>query len=292
MFNLSYKAQRYVILFSFLIPPLILLLTFSYYPAFNLLYYSFTDWNGLSLEKNWVGLANYKEIFSNSEVFGVFRNNMYYFVGGLLQTALALYFAVLLNSKLKGRYFFRIILFLPYILHGVAIVYMFQNMYHTQNGALNLLFEAMGLEFLQQNWLGNRTLVDYSLAFISVWNFMGLSVVIFLGALQSIPDDLYEAAKIDGASNFQSFRFITLPSIKIVIELMLILTLNGALSSFEIPFVMTKGANDTHTFVTKTVDVAFRYNNFGLASAMAIVLLAIIAVMIIIQKKYVTKGES
>jgi raffinose/stachyose/melibiose transport system permease protein len=291
MFNLNYKAQRYVILFSFLVPPLLLLLTFSYYPAINLLYYSFTDWNGLSLEKNWVGFANYKEIFTNTEVFGVFRNNMYYFIGGLLQTALALYFAVLLNSKLKGRYFFRIILFLPYILHGVAIVYMFQNLYHAQNGALNLFFDALGLDFLKQNWLGDRTLVDYSLAFISVWNFIGLSVVIFLGALQSIPDDLYEAARIDGANNFQSFRFITLPSIKIVIELMLILTLNGALSSFEIPFVMTKGANDTHTFVTKTVDVAFKYNNFGLASAMAIVLLIIIAVMIIVQKKYVTKGE-
>lgn len=285
MFKLSYKAQRILILFGFLTLPVLLSLTFSYYPALSLLYYSFTDWSGLGWEMSWVGFANYKEIFTRPEIFGVFKNNAYYFVGGLLQTAIALYFAVVLTSKLKGRNGFRALLFLPYVLHSVAIVIMFKNVYHVEYGSLNLFLNAIGLGSWQQAWLGNPNLVNFSLAFISVWKFFGLSMVIFIGALQSIPADLYEAAKIDGASGWQSFRFITIPSIRSVIELMMILTLTGALEAFDIPYIMMLGANGTSTFVSKTVDMAFKFQQAGLASAMAVVLLLIVLVFIVIQRK-------
>ncbi|MEK0312944.1 carbohydrate ABC transporter permease [Cohnella sp. 56] len=291
MFNFSYKTQRILILFGFLTIPVILSLTFSYYPALSLLYYSFTDWSGLGWEMNWVGFDNYKEIFSRPEIFGVFKNNAYYFVGGLLQTAVALYFAVVLTSRLKGRNIFRSLLFIPYVLHSVAIVIMFRNLYHVEYGSLNIFLEAIGLGSWQQQWLGNPHLVNFSLAFISIWKYFGLTMVIFIGALQSIPADNYEAAKIDGASGWQTFRFITLPSIRSVLELMLILTLTGALEAFDIPYIMMLGANDTHTFVSKTIDMAFKFQQAGLASAMAIVLLMIVIAFIILQRKLLFREE-
>lgn len=290
MVNLSYKAQRYGILFGFLTVPLVLLLMFSVYPALALIYFSFTDWDGLGFDMHWIGLVNYREIFGRADIFAVFRTNMYYFVGGLVQTAIALWFAVILNERLRGRYFFRVMLFLPYVLHSVATVIMFKNVYHAEYGSLNTLLGLIGLPSWQQMWLGNPQLVNYSLAFISMWKYFGLSMVIFIGALQSVPKDLYESAMIDGASGRQSFRFITLPSIRRVIELMLILTLTGALEAFDIPYVMMLGANGTTTFVIQTVDMAFKFQNYGLASAMAVVLLLIVLVVIGLQRKLLYRG--
>jgi len=290
MFNLSYKAQRYGILFGFLTVPLVLLAMFSLYPALALVFFSFTDWDGLGFDMRWIGLINYKEIFSRSDIFAVFGTNLYYFVGGLVQTAIALWFAVVLNERLRGRYFFRVMLFLPYVLHSVATVIMFKNVYHAEYGSLNTLLGAIGLESWQQMWLGNPKLVNFSLAFISMWKYFGLSMVIFIGALQSVPRDFYEAATIDGASGWQSFRFITLPSIRRVIELMLILTLTGALEAFDIPYVMMLGANGTTTFVIQTVDMAFKFENYGLASAMAVVLLFIVLLVIAFQRILLFRG--
>ncbi len=283
--NLSYKTQKVLILFGFLTIPLALLGMFSLYPAAALFYFSLTDWDGLGFDQSWVGLANYKEIFTRPEIFAAFKNNLYYFIGGLIQTAIALYFAVILNGKIKGKYAFRVLLFLPYVLHSVATVIMFKNVYHAEYGSLNILLGALGLESWQQLWLGNPHIVNFSLAFISMWKYFGLSMVIFIGALQSIPNDLYEASKIDGAGSWQTFRFITLPSLRKVIELMLVLTLTGALEAFDIPYVMMLGANGTSTFVIQTVDMAFKFENFGLASAMAVVLLMIVLFFIVIQRK-------
>ncbi|GAA4860160.1 sugar ABC transporter permease [Paenibacillus vulneris] len=289
--NLSYKTQRTVILVSFLTIPLLLLAMFSYYPAINLIYYSFLKWDGLT-DKTFVGLQNYKEILTNIEYFGVLKNNLYYFAGGLLQTMFALYFAVVLNSKLRGRNVFRVILFLPYIMHSVAIVFMFQALYNNQYGTLNALLDAVGLGSLQQDWLGNKKLVNYALAFVSMWKYMGLSMVIFLGSLQSIPHDLYEAARIDGASTFQQFWRITLPSIRRVMELLLLLTLTGALEAFEIPYIMMLGANGTDTFIIKTVEVAFQFKEVGLGSAMAVIMLIIVLIFVGLQRLLFKGGEN
>jgi raffinose/stachyose/melibiose transport system permease protein len=289
--NISYKWQKYFILFGFLTIPLALLFAFSLYPAASMFYFSLTDWDGLGFDQKFIGLANYKEIFTRPEIFGAFKNNLYYFVGGLLQTAIALYFAVILNGRLRGKYAFRVLLFLPYVLHSVATVIMFRNVYHAEYGSLNIFLGVIGLESWQQLWLGNPHLVNFSLAFISMWKYFGLSMVIFIGALQSIPRDLYEASTIDGASSWQNFKFITMPSLRRVIELMLILTLTGALEAFDIPYIMMLGANGSSTFVIQTIDMAFSFNKSGLASAMAIILLLIVLFFILIQRKVLFRED-
>ena len=183
MFAMSYKVQRYVLLIAFLAFPLLLLAVFSFYPALYLAWLSFTSWDGYSPKKAWVGFDNYKEIFTNAEMFKVLSHNFVYFMGGIVQNVAALFFAVLLNSRLRGRNAFRAMLFLPYIMNSVAIAYMFTYVYDAQNGSLNALLTAVGLESWIKSWLGDASIVNYSLAFISAWKFMGFNMVIYLGGV-------------------------------------------------------------------------------------------------------------
>jgi len=292
--NLSFRTQKKVILICFVTIPLLLLFTFAYYPALELFRLSFMKWNGVSANKEWIGFANYIEVFSNPDIFGVFKHNFAYFVVGIVQNILALFFAVILNTKLRGRNGFRLLLFLPYILNGVAVAYLFGYVYDTTNGSLNALLGSLGFEQLSQtSWLGNKDFVNYTLASVGLWRFMGFNMVIYLGALQSIPSDLYEAASIDGANAWQKFSRITLPNIYKIIELNLFLTVTGALEVFDLPFVLTKGgpAGASETFVMKIIETAFQFNNYGLASAMSVVLLLFVVIVLSIQRYLLSKGD-
>lgn len=294
MNSMSYKVQRKLVLTAFLLIPLALLCLFTYYPAARLVYLSFTDWDGISADKAWLGLGNYIEVFTNPELFGVFLHQIPYVLIGIIQNIAAIVFAVILNSKLRGRNFFRVMLFLPFIMNAVAVAFMFQYVFDTTNGSLNGLLGLIGLESLQQSWLGTNTLVNYSLASIGFWRFMGYNMVIYLGALQSIPADMYEAAKIDGAGRFQTFWSLTIPNLTKIISLNMFLTLSGALAVFDLPFVLTKGgpAGASETFLFKTIETAFQFNNYGLASAMSVVLLIFTAVILGIQNTVINrKGD-
>lgn len=291
---LSYKAQRKLILISFLSIPLALLCLFTYYPAAKLIYLSFTDWNGISKSSEWLGLSNYKEIFTNSDLFGVFIHQIPYVIIGVIQNIIAIVFAVILNSKLRGRNVFRVMLFLPFIMNAVAVAFMFQYVFDTTNGSLNSLLGMIGLSSLQQSWLGDMSLVNFSLASIGFWRFMGYNMVIYLGAMQSIPGDMYEAAKIDGSNRFQTLWYLTIPNLTKIIQLNMFLTLSGALAVFDLPFVLTKGgpAGASETFLLKTIETAFQFNNYGLASAMSVVLLLFTVLILGIQNAVINrKGE-
>jgi len=289
MGSMSYRTQRLLIIIGFLAVPLALLCIFTYYPAIRMVYLSFTDYNGYSANAEWIGLDNYKTIFTNPDFFGVFLNQIPYVIVGVIQNFVALMFAIILNSKLRGRNFFRVMLFLPFIMNAVAVSFMFQYVYDTTQGSLNLLLGFLGLESLQQSWLGNVNIVNYSLASIGFWRFMGYNMVIYLAALQSLPSDMYEAAKIDGAGRFRTIWSLTLPNMTKIIQLNMFLTLSGALSVFEYPFVLTKGGpvGASETFLLKTLETAFQFNNFGLASAMSIVLLIFVIILLVIQNSVI-----
>ena len=294
MSHISYPLQRKFILISFLLIPLALLALFTYYPAIRLVYLSFTSWDGISPVKEWLGLGNYIEIFTNPDLFGVFLHQIPYVLIGIIQNIVAIVFAVILNSKLRGRNFFRVMLFLPFIMNAVAVAFMFQYVFDTTNGSLNGLLGLVGLESWQQSWLGNASLVNYALASIGFWRFMGYNMVIYLGALQSIPGDMYEAAKIDGASRFQMLWSLTIPNLTPIISLNMFLTLSGALAVFDLPFVLTKGgpAGASETFLFKTIETAFQFNNYGLASAMSVVLLLFTAIILLVQNLVINrKGD-
>lgn len=278
----AYRGTPY----AFLLAPVVLLVVFTYIPVVNMFWYSLTDWDGLDKTKGYVGFDNYIEIFTRPELFGVFKVSIYYFAGAFVQMGVALYFATILSFSTRFKNLFKGILFFPYLINGVAIGFIFLYFFRP-DGVLDEVLATFGLRDAQQQWLGDRTYVNYSLASVSVWRYMGLNFVLFLGAIQSIPSETYEAAQIDGANRWQQFRYIIAPGIKPVLSLSFILAIAGALSVFEIPYIMLAGANGSKTFVIQTVDTAFKFRKVGLASAMAAVLLMIILVVTWVQRRIV-----
>ncbi|MBP8127610.1 MAG: sugar ABC transporter permease [Aeromonadaceae bacterium] len=283
MLKLSLKQQQRVMIISFLFIPLLLLCVFSFYPATQLFSLSMTDWDGYAEVKNYVGFENYQSLLDDPAQLEPFLNTFYYFAGAVIQICLALWFAILVNSKLMGRNLFKTLLFIPFVLNTVAASMVFQIFYQV-DGALDNFLQAVGLAGWIQPWLQDAGVVPWSLVAASIWRYLGFNLILFFGVLQSIPQDQYEAARIEGAGEWQQFRFITLPSIKLVFGLQVFLAFVGSLSVFDIPMIITKGANGTKTFVMATLETAFTFNDFGLASAMAVVLLLVVIAFMLLQR--------
>ena len=281
--NLSQKAEKKLLIFLFTIVPVSLLLLFSYYPLVKMFQYSLTDWNGITPDPNFVGLDNYRTVLTNPKYFSVFKTSFYYFIATFFQLGIALLFATILSFKVKFANFWKGILFFPYLLNGVAIGFIFLYFYKG-GGTLDTVLTFFGLEDQIQLWLGNRSINNISLAFTSVWRYTGFNFLVFLGAIQSVNPEIYEAAEIDGANQWDKFRYIIVPSIKKIIFLNIILGISGSLSVFDIPYIMTGGSNGMTTFVIQTIATAFKYNKTGLASAMGIILLVIVIVVTVVQK--------
>ena len=268
---------------------------FVVYPAVELFYNSLTSWNGISDTKKFIGLENYRRMFFDSpDVWRSLRNNATYFIIHLLFIPLELAIAMVLDSKIRAKDFFKTVVFLPYVINGVAIAYAFSFFYSPYNGALNEILRALGMEWAIQNWLSNENIVNYSLVVISLWKFCGFHVILFLAALQSIPRDILEAAVIDGANPIQIYFRIIIPSIVIVIEFLLFHNMRGALQVFDIPFLVTQGGPGyaSSTFTLYTIDTAFKYDSFGMASSMGVTLLVLILVLSWFQKKVFRLGRN
>ena len=281
--------QKKVIIFTFLFIPVGLLLLFLLYPTVKLIQYSLTDWNGISKQMNYVGTDNYLSAIKNADVWHSLYNNWLYFMIHGLFIPLEIIIAVLLNAKLKASSFFRSIILFPYIINGVAVAYIFSYLYNPVNGPINEILNGMGLSSWIQNWLSDPHIVNFSLVAISLWRFSGFHVILFLAGLQSIPNDLFEAATIDGASKLQQIRYIVLPGIRRVVEIVLFLNIRGALQVFDIPFLVTQGGpgNASSTFTIFTINAAFKFNSYGLASAMAIMLMVMIIVFSYLQNLFI-----
>ncbi|WP_405014722.1 carbohydrate ABC transporter permease [Kitasatospora sp. NBC_01539] len=269
----------------FLLAPLALLVTFTYVPIAGMLSYSLTDWDGVSPDKAWVGFDNYVQLFTRPELFRVFFVSGYYLAASVLQMAVALYFATLLSFSTRFRNLFKGVLFFPYLINGVAVGFVFLYFFQS-GGTLDSVLSLLG-HHGRHLWLGDPDLVNVSLSGVSVWRYLGLNFVLFLGAIQSVPSELYEASELDGANRWQQFRHIIAPGIRPVLSLSVILAVSGSLSVFEIPYVMTGGSGDSKTFVIQTVKLAFQFNKTGLASAAAVVLLLIILLVTWVQRRLV-----
>jgi multiple sugar transport system permease protein len=279
------RTWRLLTPWLFLLAPLALLITFTYAPIANMVAYSFTDWDGVSPELHYTGAENYTEIFTREDLFQVFWVSGYYLAASVIQIVAALYFATILSFNIRFRNFFKGVLFFPSLVNGVAIGFVFLYFFQDR-GTLDTVLSLFG-HHTDHAWLGTPTSANVSLAGVSIWRYLGMNFVLFLGAIQSIPGELYEAAELDGAGRWHQFRYIILPGIKPVLTLTVILSVSGSLSAFEIPYIMTGGATGTETFVIQTVKLAFQFNKTGLASAAAVVLLLIILLVTWVQRRLV-----
>jgi len=285
--KLSRKRKQFI--FISLVIPLLLLIAFVVFPAFDLFKMSFTNWDGYSPSSKFVGFNNYISMLKNSDLWLSLKNNAVYFFVHLLMIPVELGFAVLLISKLKAAKFYKTMVFMPYIINGVAIAYVFSYFFSPINGAFDSILQVLNLEGLIRNWLSDVKIVNYVLSFVSVWKYSGYHVILFMAALQSIPKDLEEAAKVDGATTFHIFKFIQVPAIMLMVDFVLFDNIRGALQVFDIPFVMTSGGPGyaSSTFTLYTIKTAFTFSNFGLASTMAVAIMVLIIVIYVIQNKII-----
>lgn len=278
------KTKDKIFSIGFLIVPMLLLALFSYYPLLKLIQLSFTSWNGMTPDYKYIGFQNYIDIFGQKELFQTFANNMAYVITAILQQFAGLFLAVLLNSNIRMKKTFRAILFMPYIINGVAVAFMFNYMYDYSNSPVNKILNILGMESI--HFIGTTYATNFALSFISFWKYVGYTMVIYLAALQSIPNEVYEASRIDGAGFFGTIRYITFPNIKSMLKISLLLSLNGALQVYFEPFLITKGGPNgrTATFISKSLELAYNYSKYGKAAAMGVVLLLIIIALVIVQK--------
>ncbi len=283
MSRLSKKRKRFILL-SLLIP-MALLIAFVVVPAVDLFRLSFTNWDGYSPQKSFVGLENYLSMLQNKDLWLSLKNNAVYFVVHLFMVIVELAFAVLLTSKLRAAKFYKTMVFMPYIINGVAIAYAFSYFFSPINGAFDAILTSLHLESLIRNWLSDPKIVNYVLASVSLWRFSGYHVILFMAALQSIPQDTMEAARVDGANSWQLFRYVQIPAIMLMVDFVLFDNIRGALQVFDIPFVMTAGGPGyaSSTFTLYTIKTAFTFSNFGLASTMAVAIMFMIVIIYLIQ---------
>ncbi|MDW2798350.1 sugar ABC transporter permease [Clostridium boliviensis] len=285
----SLEKQRLRFIVCALIIPMVLLIGFVVVPAFDLIRMSFTNWDGYSKSFDLIGLDNYQDMFKNKDLWLSLRNNAVYFFGHLIFIPIELLFAVLLTSRLRAARFYKTMVFMPYIINGVAISYAFSYFFSPINGAYDEILTMVHLEGFIRNWLSDPKIVNFVLTFVSLWRFSGYHVILFMAALQSLPQDVQEAARVDGANAWQMFRNIQIPAIMLMVDFVLFDNIRGALQVFDIPYVMTSGGPGyaSSTFTLYTIDTAFKYSNFGLASTMAVAIMAMIVVIYLIQNKII-----
>ncbi|WP_297634379.1 sugar ABC transporter permease [uncultured Clostridium sp.] len=288
----SFKERK--VLITFLSLPIILLLLFGIIPMVKLIYYSFTDWNGMGSGENIVYLDNYIKILTNPKYLEVFKNCIYYLISGLLQIIIGFMLAYSLSEKLRGKSFFKGIFILPILISGVTISMMFRVVF-SPDGTLNGILTMLGLEEYIRYWLGDPKIVNWSLASISLWRYTGLSFILYLGAIAAIPKEYFKVVSIEGGRALEKIKYVILPNIKTTIKINLLMLLIGVVSVFDIPMIMTEGSNGTSTVILKTMDIAFKDKDFGLASAMAVIVSLIIILISLVRyliKKRVKNEES
>ena len=276
-----------IIIFTFLIIPVIHLLIFSYIPIFTNFYWSLTNYKGVGTPK-FIGLKNYQRIFTDPQYLKVFKNCLWYMVVAIPQLIFAFGLAIVVNRKFRGLNVFKSILIIPYLLNGVIVSTIF-IIFFNNSGTLNTLLGYLGIDGPQ--WLQNLKLVNPSIASISIWRYYGMNFIMFFGALQTIPSELYEAAAVDGCTKWQEIKYISIPFIKNVLFINILLSISGSIQVFEIPYIMMNGSNGTVTPVIQIQQSAFSDSRLGFAAALSVVVFFVVVLAVLLQNIVTKRGE-
>jgi len=285
--------------FAFLAPNGIGFLVFGFLPIFASLFLSFASWELITPIK-WIGFRNFvgilgfhkdgASVFPNDPYFWKYLLNTFYFMIGIpLGMATSLILALLMNQKIKGINIFRTIYFMPVVSSMIACALLWRWIYHPEVGLLNMflyLFHIKG-----PDWLGSMAWAKPSLIVMGVWKGAGYNMLLYLAALQGVPEELYEAARVDGANKWRQFWGITWPLLGPINFLMIIMGVIGGFQSFDVQYVMTGGgpANSTKTMVFYIYEKEFTMFQMGYAAAIAWILAAMIFVFTFLQWKSMGK---
>jgi raffinose/stachyose/melibiose transport system permease protein len=271
----------------FLVPALALYGLFVLYPLVQSARYSLYDWNGFEPLTNFVGLGNFREAFGDPAFRAALRHNGIIIALSLVvQLPFALAMAVLLDQRLKGRALLRVLFFTPFVLSEVVTAVVWRQILRPA-GMLDQLLTAVGGQGLIQEWLANPDIQLYSVFVVLSWKYFGFHMILMLAGLQQIPDELGEAAAIDGASAWQSFRYVTVPLLAPAIRVSVFLSVIGALQLFDMVWVLFGGPSPLGASETMATYLyqEFRANDLGYASALSMVIFSLsLAVALLYQR--------
>jgi raffinose/stachyose/melibiose transport system permease protein len=268
------------------LPAVVLMLALIYATTASGAFYAFTDWAGIG-DFDFVGLDNFTKIFRTSELTGALVNTLILAFGFLVLTnILGLLFALALNRGLKSRFVLRTLLFMPVVIAPIAVSYIWKFIF-AFNGPLNQTLGAIGLKSWQHDWLGDPHLALWCVLAVMVWQSVGFCMVIYLAGLATVPQELEEAAALDGAGVVSRFRHIVVPMIQPSIAIATTLMLIQGLRVFDQVLALTAGgpAGATQTLATEVYQQAFVFNNFGFGAALALVLSVLILLFTVIQQR-------
>ena len=284
----NWREQRLAYLFLF--PALFLFALINWYPILKTILYSFQEVN-LKGVQGWVGFANYVRMFGNPIFYTVWQNTLGYVLLSIAMGSMVpIILAIMINEMRRLSPFFQTLVYLPTLIPIVVGLIVWRQIYAPEGGILNSLLQLVGIP--PQLWLQNPALAKPAIVVIMTWLGAGGTVLIYLSGLREIPLELYEAAELDGFSVFKRIWYITLPHISARIKIMLVLQIIFVAQVFTEPFILTAGgpANSTRSPVLEIYDTAFNQNNFGLASAWSVFMLAVLAVFsilyVFLQKKH------
>jgi len=292
----TFRQDQYAPYF-FISPFYILFTIFFLFPSLFALVLGFLKWNSMGTPE-WFGLRNYERLFGDEVFWLSVRNTVFYCAVSLFVIVpLALLEALALNSKqLRFRTFWRAVYFAPIVTSGVAIGIVFRMLYNNEYGLLNNILVALG--GLPVDWLGNQGVVKFAVMGVVIWRWTGLLAVYFLAGLQSIPEELHEAAAIDGAGSLQRFRHVTLPALRPVILFVSVIVLIGSLQIFDDPRILFSSANPGGPANAGLSMVQYLYDRgigqllYGYASAVGLFLFVIIFVLSLLQFRVFRGFES
>jgi multiple sugar transport system permease protein len=273
----------------FVAPALSVIAVFFVLPVFAALMVSFTDFDIYALADlrnlRFVGVRNYVQLLETALFWHALGNTLYFVIVGVpLSIGASLGVALLLNSPLvRARSFFRTALFIPVVTTLVAVAVVWRYLLSTRYGFINYALDRLGIAPV--DWLGDPHWAMPAIILFAVWKSFGYNMLILLAGLQSIPQELYEAARIDGASRVQQFRYITLPSLAPILLMVSILTIAGHFQLFAEPYVMTQGGplQSTVSVLYFMYEEGFKWWNLGSASAVAFVLFLFIFAVTVVQ---------
>jgi raffinose/stachyose/melibiose transport system permease protein len=286
--------RKWLELAIFIVPALLFYLAFVLYPLIQAVHYSLFNWSGLGPLTDFVGLQNFHDAFNDSDFIGAIQHNFILVaLSILIQFPLALGVALMLDRPFRGRRVARLVFFAPYVLSEAttAVIWL---LILQPDGLVDRAFKGVGLGFAVQLWLADLNVVLFTLFVVITWKYIGFGIILFLAGLQGIPEELTDAAAIDGAGVFQKIRFITLPLLGPTIRIWGFLAIIGSLQLFDLVWIMTQGgpAERSNTMATYMFSNGFVRYQFGYGCAVAVILFGISFACALVYQRFVLRRDT